>query len=436
MPIRPAIAAIVVTVMALFTLPASAASAITPPHSHEHGHGHSPWQAAWGAAMQEPAEGVLPNWAAAGFDDHSVRQVLRLSAGGTTLRIRLSNLYGSAPVRLAGATVARAGRGAAVMPDTVRPLTFRHSPAGSIPAGGELVSDPVAFRTKALDRLTVTLYFAAPTGPATQHFLAFHSTYRASGNHLLDPAPTAFTETTQSYYFLTGVEVGPRPAMSRSRGTVVTLGDSLTDGSFSTVDADNSYADELAERLTAAGRDLAVVNAGIGGNRLLRDSPCFGESAQSRFQRDVLSRPGVRTVIISEALNDIFDVAGIPLGEGCNWPNPTLTVSQLIEGHRALIRLAHAHGIRIIGGTVTPFKGNPYGVFTAHGEAVRDGLNRWILTSGEYDAVVDFAGAVADPADPDRLFPGYDGSPALRDAVHLNDAGFRAMAAAINLSDL
>jgi lysophospholipase L1-like esterase len=384
--------------------------------------------------MQEPVEGFLPNWAAAGFDDHSVRQVVRMSAGGTTLRIRLSNLYGTAPVRLTGATVARAGAGAALVPHTVRPLTFRHSRAGRIPAGGELVSDPAVFPTKALDRLAITLYFAEPTGPATQHLFAFHTTYRATGDHLLDSAPAAFTETTESYYFLTGVEVGR--LLPSQRGTVVTLGDSITDGSYSTVDADNGYPDELAERLTAAGRDLAVVNAGIGGNRVLRDSPCFGASAQSRFERDVLDRPGVRTVIVSEALNDIFDIAGIPFGNGCNSPNPTLTAAQLIEGHRTLIRRAHAHGIRIIGGTVTPFKGNPYGVFTPQGEAARDGLNHWILTSGEYDAVVDFAAVVADPADPDRLNPSYDGSPALHDAVHPNDAGFRAMAAAINLTDL
>jgi lysophospholipase L1-like esterase len=430
MSVRRAIAAVatVVAVVALSTVPARGVPASGPSH------GHGPWRAVWAASMQEPVEGFLPNWAAAGFDDHSVRQVVRMSAGGTTLRIRLSNLYGTAPVRLTGATVARAGAGAALVPHTVRPLTFRHSRAGRIPAGGELVSDPAVFPTKALDRLAITLYFAEPTGPATQHLFAFHTTYRATGDHLLDSAPAAFTETTESYYFLTGVEVGR--LLPSQRGTVVTLGDSITDGSYSTVDADNGYPDELAERLTAAGRDLAVVNAGIGGNRVLRDSPCFGASAQSRFERDVLDRPGVRTVIVSEALNDIFDIAGIPFGNGCNSPNPTLTAAQLIEGHRTLIRRAHAHGIRIIGGTVTPFKGNPYGVFTPQGEAARDGLNHWILTSGEYDAVVDFAAVVADPADPDRLNPSYDGSPALHDAVHPNDAGFRAMAAAINLTDL
>jgi lysophospholipase L1-like esterase len=220
-----------------------------------------------------------------------------------------------------------------------------------------------------------------------------------------------------------------------TRDLVVALGDSVTDGSFSTSNAYHPYPDELAERLVAAGKPLAVVNAGIGGNRLLRDSHCFGESALHRFERDVLDQPRVRTVIVMEALNDLFDIPGIPFGD-CNRPNPGLTAQQLIDGHRALIRAAHARGIRIIGGTVTPFKGNPYGVFTAQGEAARDALNHWILTSGEYDAAIDFAGVVADPTDPDRLNPAYDGTTAERDAVHPNDAGFTAMAAAINLNTL
>ncbi|MDF5751488.1 SGNH/GDSL hydrolase family protein [Spongiactinospora sp. TRM90649] len=419
-----AVVAAGVTAACLCAPSASATSRESGRNSGDSGRG--PWRAAWGAAMQQPNE-LTPNWAETGFADQSVRQVVRVSGGGKTLRIRLSNLYGKAPVRLAGATVARAGDGAAVLPGTVRPLRFKHP---RIPAGGELVSEPAPFPTKALDRLAVTLYFAEPTGPATQHVSAFHTTYRAPGDHRFDTGPGAFTEKTESYYFLTGVEVPGR------RGTVVTLGDSITDGAFSSVDAENTYADELAERLRASGRDLTVVNAGIGGNRVLRDSRCFGESAQTRFQRDVLDRPGVRTVIVSEALNDLFDIPGIVFGKDCNRPNPTLTAAQLIEGHRALIRRAHARGIRIIGGTVTPFKGNPYGVFTEQGEQARDGLNRWILTSGEYDGVVDFAGVLADPADPDRLNPIYDGTPALRDAVHPNDAGFRAMAEAVDLTDL
>jgi lysophospholipase L1-like esterase len=151
-----------------------------------------------------------------------------------------------------------------------------------------------------------------------------------------------------------------------------------------------------------------------------------------RFERDVLDRPGVRTVIVSEALNDIFDIPGIPFGNNCNRPNPNLTAAQLIEGHRTLIRAAHAHGVRIVGGTVTPFKGNDFNLFTEQGEAARDGLNNWIRTSGEFDAVVDFAAVVSDPADSDTLRADYNSG----DMIHPNDIGYHAMAAAIDLNTL
>jgi lysophospholipase L1-like esterase len=421
-----------VAAVAMVAAAPTASTASAAPAGPAHGGGH--WVGAWGIAVQEPVPDLFPNWAPDGFDNQSVRQVVRVTTGGVALRLRLTNRYGTSPLKLTGATIARAGAGAAVQRHTVRPLTFRHSFATTIPAGTEILSDPTVLRTAPLDRLAVTLYFAKPTGPATQHVSAFSTSYRAAGNHLFDPSGAAFTETSDSFYFLSRVDVsGVMPA---KRDLVVAFGDSITDGSFSTTDAYNTYPDELAERLVAARKPLTVINAGIGGNRVLRDSPCFGESALRRFERDVLDQPRVRTVIVMEALNDLFDIAGIPFGEDCNAPNPDLTAEQMIEGHRALIRAAHARGIRIVGGTVTPFKGNPYGLFTDQGEAVRDGLNHWILTSGEYDAVVDFAGVVADPADPDRMNPAYDGTPALHDAIHPNDTGFTAMAAAINLNKL
>ena len=418
-------------VAAVAMVAAAAPTANAAPVAKSGGGGH--WIGAWGTAVQEPVPGFFPNWAPDGFDNQSVRQVIRLTTGGVALRLRLSNRYGTSPLKLTGATIAKAGTAGAVQKHTVRPLTFKHDFGTTIPVGTEILSDPSVLVTAPLDRLAVTLYFAKPTGPATNHVSAFSTSYRATGNHLFDTSGAAFTETSDSYYYLSRVDVsGLLPA---KRDLVVALGDSITDGSFSTPNAYNTYPDELAERLVAARKPLAVVNAGIGGNRLLRDSHCFGDSALNRFERDVLDQPRVGTVIVMEALNDIFDIPGIPFGD-CNRPNPGLTAEQMIEGHRALIHAAHARGIRIIGGTVTPFKGNPYGLFTDQGEAVRDGLNHWILTSGEYDAVVDFAGVVADPTDPDRLSPAYDGTAALHDAVHPNDAGFTAMAAAINLNKL
>jgi lysophospholipase L1-like esterase len=205
----------------------------------------------------------------------------------------------------------------------------------------------------------------------------------------------------------------------------VTFGDSITDGAFSTPDANNRYPDELAERLVAAGRRLGVLNAGIGGNRILADSPGLGERATARFARDALDQPGVRTVIVLEGINDI--------GFGATSGEEPPTAAQLIEGHRTLIRAAHARGVKMIGATVLPFAGTVYpGYYTERGEQVRDAVNDWIRTSGEYDAVVDLDRALADPADPDRLNPAYDGG----DGLHPNDAGMRAMAAAIDLSEL
>jgi lysophospholipase L1-like esterase len=427
--LRSALASVVVVVLAAPV--ASAAPAVEP---------SGRWTAAWGTAMHRSVPGLLPNWSQDGFDNQSVRQVVRVTTGGVAVRVRLSNRYGTGPLRLTGATVARAGAGASVRKNTVRALTFAHRPTSTIPAGKDLLSDPVVLATRPLERLAVTLYFARPTGPATHHLFAFSTSYRASGNRLWDSSGAAFTERSDSFYYLDRVDVLGAP-----RDLVVAFGESVTDGSYATPNAYTTYPDQLAARLVAARlatprRGLAVLNSGIGGNRVLQDSPCWGDSAPHRFRRDVLDQPGVRTVIVTQALNDLFDasgtISGVPGGVRCNRANLELTAAQLIEGHRRLIRAAHARGIRIIGATVSPYKGNPFGVFTDRGEAARDGLNHWILTSGEYDAVIDFAAVLADPADPDRLNPIYDGTPTQHDAIHPNDAGFAAMAAAIDLDEL
>jgi lysophospholipase L1-like esterase len=393
---------------------ASAVLAAPPAEAH-----HDPWTGAWTTAeMAAVPDFFIPNWSA-GFDDQSVRQVVRTSRAGSAVRIELSNVYGESPLRLTGATIGRAGDGAAVRPGTVRTVTFHGSRSTVVAPGREKASDAVPLRVSPLERLTVTLYFATPTGPSTFHPMAMATSYRASGNHLYDRSADAYGETSQSWYYLSGVDVIARPT-----NAVVAFGDSITDGAFSTPDADNRYPDELAERLVAARRPIGVLNAGIGGNRLLTDSAGFGDKATARFERDVLDQPGVRTVIVLEGVNDIGlgDEAGTPV-----------TAAQLIGAHRALIRAAHARGVRAIGATILPFKGTIYpDYYTERGEAVRDAVNDWIRTSGEYDAVVDFDRAMADPADPDLLRPAFDAG----DGLHPNDAGYHAMAEAVDLDTL
>ncbi|TQM77873.1 lysophospholipase L1-like esterase [Saccharothrix saharensis] len=379
------------------------------------------WNAAWAASPHAPTEFLGPNWGVTGFDNHTVRQVVRISDGGAALRIRLSNAYGTSPLVVTGATVARTAQGAAVRPGTVRHLSFRGHRSVTVPVGGEVAGDLAPLPVAALGQVTVTLYLAGPTGPATGHAFASATSWRASGDHRADVAADAFTEAAQSWFYLAAVDVVdfvPR------REVVVAFGDSITDGVGSTVDADNRYPDELAERL---GGRRGVVNAGIGGNRVLNDSACFGEKATTRFGRDALGQPDVRTVILLEGINDI-GFSQFPIE--CTSPNPEVTADQVIAGYRELIGQARARGVRMVGATLLPFKGAAY--YTEAGEAVRDQVNDWIRTSGEFDAVVDFDRAMADPADPDALRPAYDSG----DRLHPNDAGYRAMAEAVDLSVL
>ena len=407
---------------ALAAGPAAAAS--TTPSGHV-----GPWSASWSSAPQPPvaSSGQFgPNWSLAGFSDQTVRQVVRLSSGGSQVRIRLSNQDGTTPLRLAGATIAEASGGAAARPGTMRPVTFRQARSVTIPAGQVTASDAATLPVTPLEPLAITLYFAGTTGPSTFHEDGLTTTYRASGNHLRDPSAAAFAgATSHSYYYLDGVDV----AGGRTRGTIVAFGDSITNGHNSTVGASKRYTDALAERLIAAHIPLAVANAGITGNLLLSQVPCFGQSGITRFQRDALNQPGVRTIILLEGTNDIWDSQNIP---ACGI-TPAVTARQLIAGYQALIRAAHARSIRVIGATILPFKASYESAADfARAEAIRQTVNHWVLTSGQYDAVEDFAAAVADPADPQQLNPAYNSG----DSLHPNDAGYQAIAAAINLSDL
>ncbi|MEU7942943.1 SGNH/GDSL hydrolase family protein [Microbispora bryophytorum] len=374
------------------------------------------WGAAWMAAPQRASAGFEPNWSEEGFTGQSVRQVVRLTAGGSSLRIRLSNDYGPSAVRLTGATVAYPDHGASVQPASVRHLTFGHAGSADIPAHGTLVSDPVRLRVRPLQPVAVTLYFAGTTGPATFHSQAYASSYRAQGDHRADTAANAFTQATHSWYYLSGVDVSGE---KKRDDAVVAFGDSITDGFGSTGDANNRYPDELAEYLATTGRARPVLNAGIGGNLVLNDSAWYGDHSAARFQRDVLDQPGVGTVVMLEGINDIgFSESDTPTYK----PAPVVSADELIAGYRQLIKQAHAKDVKVVGATLLPFKTSDH--WGEHAATVSDAVNQWIRTSGEYDAVVDLDRGLAAPGDPDTLDPAFDSG----DHLHPNDAGYAAMA--------
>ncbi|WP_344579491.1 GDSL-type esterase/lipase family protein [Nonomuraea roseoviolacea] len=383
--------------------------------------GAAAWTAAWGAAMQRPTPGTAdngPNWSVEGFDGHTLRQVIRMTVAGPSVRIRLSNLYGTRPLLIAGARVGRSAGGAAVWPGSARPVTFAGKPSAAVPPGKELVSDPVALTVAPLERLAVSLRVRGATGPATFHRFTTATSYRAHGDHLGDAAPGAFGEATSAWYYLTGVEVEGAAA------TVVAFGDSLVDGVGSTAGADVRFVDQLAERLGTGERPLATVNAGIAGNSLLSASPCYGDRALDRFRRDVLDRPGVRAVIVHLGANDL----GLPqVGGACVGPAAEVTLRRLIDGHRALIAAAHARGVKAVGVTIPPLRGALFPFWNERVEEARAGLNRWIRSGGAYDAVLDADRAMADPAAAGRSRPGF----LFIDGLHPDDAGHHAIAAAL-----
>jgi lysophospholipase L1-like esterase len=385
------------------------------------------WSATWTSAMQQPTPSTPAmgeNWSMEGFSDQTVRQEVGVSGGGNVARIRLSNLYGTGPLRLAGATIAESAGAAATEPGTMRSLTFRRSRSVTIPAGQVIASDATHLHVAPLESLTITLYFAAPTGPSTFHEDGLTTTYQATGDHARDTGAAAFDgPTSHSYYYLTGVDVA-----TRGPETVVAFGDSITNGHNSTVGGNARYTDALADRLIAAHSPLSVANAGITGNLLLHQLPCFGETGITRFQRDALDQPGARAAILMEGSNDIWDYQD----HGCG-TTPAVTAGQIIDGLQALIQAAHARGIRVIGATILPFKADfELPADFQRAEAIREAVNNWVLNSGEFDGVADFAAAVADPADPEQLNPSYDSG----DHFHPNDAGYRAIAATIDIGNL
>ncbi|KAB1142663.1 SGNH/GDSL hydrolase family protein [Streptomyces luteolifulvus] len=389
------------------------------------------WVGSWSAS---PAGGE-PGTEAAGLAGRSVRNVVHASTGGTGARVTVSNLYGRTELTITHASIAlAAGSGsAAATTDTMRRLTFGGRPTVVIPAGRQVLSDAVALRVPSGGDVLVTTYSPAPSGPVTYHPHARQISYVADGDRTEDVTSAAYTEQTEAWRYLTALDVFSNEA----DGTVVVLGDSLTDGITSTVNANRRWTDVLSERLrgaVAAGRDVprySVVNQGISGNRVLADGyvlprprsgrgagPADNPSGLGRFSRDVLGRTNVKVVVVDLGVNDILR-------------NPQLAdPDTILDGLRALVRQAHARGLKVVGATLMPFQGHRG--YTAARESVRQRINAEIRAGHVYDAVADFDKALQDPYNPRRFRPDYDSG----DHLHPSDKGYARMAEVFELDDL
>ena len=353
--------------------------------------------------------------------NQTLRQVVHTSIGGDKVRVVLSNVFGTAPLEIGAAALALQTEGAAVDPASIRKLTFSGQPKGTVLAGATLVSDPVEIKVAPLANLAIDLYIPGDIGvgasPVTTHNGASQTSYISTVGDHSGEVSLPVDRPFNSWLALARVEVaGPEGARA-----VVTFGDSITDGARSTVDANARWPDELARRLAAQKRsDVAVLNAGISGNRVLGDDANYraGSSALARFDKDVLMQTGVTHVIVLEGINDI----------GVARASASQSAADLIAGHRQLIERAHARGLKIYGATLTPFEGAAY--YTPEGEAKRQALNNWIRTSGEYDGVIDFDSVARDPASPSKFATAVDSG----DHLHPGDAGYKAMGDAVELA--
>jgi lysophospholipase L1-like esterase len=374
------------------------------------------WVGTWASsplldAKVKNAEEILT---AATQSGATLREVVHVSIGGETLRVRFSNLYGTSPLVIGPVEIAQTLKGVAIVPGTNKAVTFNGQPSVSVPPGALVVSDPTSFKLAALSDLTVSFFLPNPTGPVTEHQLGNATSYHVTGN-VVSSASLESPTTATSWYYLNGVDT----LAAAEAGAVITIGDSITDGAKSTIDTNQRWPDELARRLQADPkyRNLSVLNEGISGNKILLDGA--GPSALARFDRDVLAQSGAKYLLILEGINDI--------GRLHDNPDAGLTAADLISALNQMVVRAHAHGIAVIGCTLTPYHGAHY--YTENGETLRKAVNEWIRTGGVLDGFVDLEAAVRDPSHPDTFLPTVDPG----DHLHPNDAGYKAMGDAIDL---
>lgn len=363
------------------------------------------WVGAWATAVQTAARTGEFN---RGFADQTLRMILRPQVGGSAVRVHFSNAYGLEALTISAASVGIRDTDAQVRAETLRPLTFGGEPGIVIPRGAKAISDPVPLAVAGGEYLAISFHLPGPTGPPTAHYYGLTTSWVSGpGEFTADPAASAFATPTTAWFFVSAVDV----LAPRAIGAVVALGDSITDGTGATTDAETRWPDVLAARLRAeaGGPRLSVLNQGIGGNQILFDIPvnaAMGESAMARFDRDVLAQTGVSDLILLEGINDIN------LGQK--------NAAQIIAGMKQIIARAKARGLNVLVGTLTPNGEQPE----------RDIINDWIRTSGVPDGVIDFDAAVRDPANPNNWQAGTDNA----DNLHGNDQGYALMGNAVDLS--
>lgn len=381
------------------------------------------WVGSWTAS---PSDAL----ASRAMTDQTIRMIIAPHLGGTQLRLHLSNRFGTGPITLGPVTIGTRARGAALVPHSMRRVRFSGgSSSVSIPARGDVLSEPVSLKFRSFQQLVISVTAKGTIAHPTEHFGTRQTNYLASagsGNHAADTSGAAFTTplVSSGWYFLDGLDV----IAANRTAAVVTFGDSITDGfqglnspvveDLSTINTNGRYPDDLQRRINQAGAQFSVLNAGISGNRILQGPPSiFGPGGLARFRTDALSTPGVSDVIVLEGINDVGQTSG-------------LSAPQLINGYRRLIQQAHAAHVAIQLGTLTPSGGT---ILSAYGDAAANALrttvNRWIRTQRVSNGVIDFDAAVRDPSDHSRINPVYDGS----DHLHFNLAGYRAMARAVKL---
>lgn len=375
------------------------------------------WTVSWSAAPDSAGPAMQPQ---------SLRQVIRTSIGGTRVRVHLSNQYGNAPVTIGPVRVAIHAAGGAIAPGSDHALLFGGHDSVTIAPGASVVSDGVGMTVAPLQELAVSMFLPAPVAQPTIHGAAMQTAFAAPGADLTAAAAFPTGQVTHSRYFISDLDV----ASDAAPRALVVVGDSISDGIGSTENGNRRWTDALAERLQATPglASVAVSNAGIAGNRLLRDANeiYVGSSMLARLEHDALDKPGLHTIVLAAGINDISASVLQPAA-----PAEQASAQQIIDGMKALIRRAHAKRVQVWGATLIPYADSE-GFYSAEGEKKRQAVNAWIRTAGAFDAVIDFDRTVRDAAHPDHLLAAYDSG----DHLHPNDAGYKAMAAAVDLRKL